>query len=159
MRRRPLFASSLPLALAAALAPSDARTAGADPAARGLDLVLHVPDVAAPRSTLPVQIEAFGFPTAVTLVPLSDAGVEAAWDPEQLGQGVSTVPPGVRATTDANGRARLEVTVPDGDERDLSLLVGVRSGNHERVRPVKIHRGPLHAVTVHVADDRVVPGS
>src|SRR5262249_20614331 len=116
---RPSFLIAIAAAFALAFAPSDARTAGADPAARGLDLFVHVPADAAAGSFVPVQVEAFGFPTAVSLVPLAQATVEAGWDAEHLGPGISTAPPTVRATTDASGRARLEVPVPDGDERDL----------------------------------------
>lgn len=154
-----LPALSLVLALTGAAALSDAQTASSDPAARGLDLFVHVPEGAAPGSRLPLQLEAFGFPTAITLSPLAGASVEAGWDPEHLGPGVSVAPPSVRATTDASGRARLDLPVPDGDERALELLVAVRSGGHARTRSVKIHRGALRAVALHVADTRVVPGS
>jgi hypothetical protein len=140
-------------------ATSDAQTAGSEPAARGLDVFIHAPELAPPRAMVPVQIEAFGFPTVVSLVPLGGAAVEAAWDPEHLGPGVSVAPPPVRATTDAAGRAHLEVPVPDGDERELKLLVGLRSGSHERTRTITVRRGPLTAVALHVADTRVVPGS
>jgi hypothetical protein len=161
MRRPPLLAPALAalLSLSAAAAPSDAQTSGPDPAARGLDLFVHVPESAAPGATIPVQLEAFGFPTAVSLVPLSGATVEAGWDPEHLGPGISSAPPPIRATTDAAGHARLEVAVPEGEARALQLFVGIRSGSHERTRTVKIHRGPLHAVALHIADSRVVPGS
>jgi hypothetical protein len=159
--RRSLAAPALALLLAvcASAAVSDAQTAGADAAARGLDLFLHVPDRAAPGSRLPVQVEAFGFPSAVTLAPLAGAVVEVAWDPEHLGPGVTAAPPAVRATADSAGRAHLEVPVPEGDERDLRLLVGVRLGGHERTRTVTVKRGAAHAVGLHVADTRVVPGS
>ena len=153
-----LFAPVLALGLAP-FAASDAQSAASDPAGRGLDVFVHVPADAAPGSVLPVQIEAFGFPTAATLAPLGQASVEAGWDPEQLGPGVTSAPPSVKATTDASGRTRLMVPVPDGDARALQLIVGVRSGSHERTRLVKIQRGPLHVVAVHVADARVVPGS
>ena len=158
-RMRPLFLAPV---LALGLSPfaaSDAQSLSPDPAARGLDVFVHVPAEAAPGSLLPVQIEAFGFPTAATLVALGQADVQAGWDPEQLGPGVTTAPPSVKATTDASGRTRLMVPVPDGDARALQLMVGVRSGGHERTRLVKVQRGALHAVAVHVADARVVPGS
>ncbi|MFT3773092.1 MAG: hypothetical protein QM820_47535 [Minicystis sp.] len=157
--RRPLAGPAFALALCASAAVSDAQTAAADPAARGLDLFLHAPDGAAPGSRVPVQIEAFGFPTAVTLAPLGGATVEAAWDPEHLGPGVTAAPPAVRATTDAAGRAHLDVPVPEGDERPLVLLVGLRAAGHERTRTITVKRGAAHAVGLHVADTRVVPGS
>jgi hypothetical protein len=153
-----LFAPILALGLAP-FAASDARSASSDPAGRGLDVFVHVPADAAPGSLLPVQIEAFGFPTAATLTALGQASVEAGWDPTELGPGVTAAPPSVKATTDASGRTRLLVPVPDGDVRSLQLIVGVRSGSHERTRLVRIQRGPLHTVAVHVADTRVVPGS
>ena len=158
----PRIALALPLAVALAMAPlaaSDAQTLSSDPAARGLDVFVEVPAEAAPRAEIPILVEAFGFPTASTLVPLGQATIEAGWDPSLLGPGVTEAPPAVRATTDAAGRARILVPVPDGDERALQLIVGVRSGNHERTRLVKVQRGPLHTVSVYVADAQVVPGS
>lgn len=140
-------------------ASSDAQVGGPDPARRGLDVFVHVPDQGAPGGTIPLQIEAFGFPSVVTLQPLGAAAVEAAWDPESLGPGISVAPLSVRATTDSAGRAHLDVPIPDGDVRDLQLLVGVRSGEHERTRKVKIHRGRAADVALHVVDSHVVPGS
>jgi hypothetical protein len=160
MRRSPIVLPALVLALGlSAAASSDAQTAAADPASRGLDLFLHAPEAAAPGARLPISVEAFGFPTAITLAPLAGATVEAAWDPEHLGPGVTAAPPAVRVTTDAAGRAHLDVPVPEGDERALSLLVGVRLGGHARTRTVHVKRGAAHAVGLHVADTRVVPGS
>lgn len=159
MRRLPVALVSLALLLCGTAAVSDAQTAGSDPAARGLDVFIHAPDGASPGARVPVQIEAFGFPTAITLATLGGATVEAAWDPEHLGPGVTAAPPAVRATTDAAGRAHLEVPVPEGDERALVLLVGLRAGGHERTRKVSIRRGAAHRVGLHVADTRVVPGS
>jgi hypothetical protein len=155
---RPLLVASA-LALATApIASTDAQPADVDRAARGIDVFLHVPGDAAPGSLLPVQIEAFGFPTTVALAPLGDATVEAGWDPEHLGTGVTAAPAAVRGRTDASGRAKLLVPVPDGEELPLRLLVHVRSGNHERARWATVHRGALHAVSVYVADTEVVPG-
>ncbi|APR76270.1 Large extracellular alpha-helical protein [Minicystis rosea] len=122
-------------------------------------MFLHAPDAAAPGARVPLQIEAFGFPTAITLAPLAGATVEAAWDPEHLGPGVTSAPPAVRAITDGSGRAHLDVPVPEGDERSLVLLVGLRSGGHERTRTIHVRRGAAHSVGLHVADTRVVPGS
>ena len=70
MSHRPMRAASILLALpllATPLFASDAQSAASDPAARGLDVFVHVPAEAAPGGVVPVQIEAFGFPTAVTL--------------------------------------------------------------------------------------------
>jgi hypothetical protein len=142
-----------------AAASTDAQVSSNDPARRGLDLFVHAPGSGAPRSLLPVQIEAFGFPSIVSLVPLAGATVEAAWDPETLGPGISQAPPPVRATTDTTGRLHLDVPIPEGDVRTLGLLLGVRYGAHERTRKITVQRGPSEKVTLHVADRRVVPGS
>ncbi len=145
-------------ALSAAGRSSDA--AGApDPAARGLDLFLHVPGQAPPRGILPVQVEAIGFPTAVTTQPLANVTIEAVWNPEHLGTHVSVAPPAVRVNADATGRAHLDVPVPDGDEMELELLVGVRSGAHTRTQAVKVKRVRPYDVALFVPDRRVVPGS
>jgi len=158
-RAQPSFLAAVGLAGCLLAASSDAQVGGPDPARRGLDLFLHVPAQGAPGGTIPLQIEAFGFPTVVALQPLGGAAVEAAWDPESLGPGLSVAPPAVRATTDSAGRAHLDVTLPDGDARTLRLLVGVRSGAHERTRTVEIRRGVAAEVALHVIDTRVVPGS
>ena len=157
--RRSLLPGLVLLAVSGAAAVSDAQQSSADPAARGLDVFVHVPGRAAPGSSVPVQIEAFGFPTAITLTPLASATIEAAWDPEHLGPGITRSPPSVKATTDSAGRAHLDVAVPEGDERALSLLVGVRTGSHERTRRISIKRSAAHTLALHVADTRVVPGS
>ncbi len=158
-RASPSLLAALGLAGCLLAASSDAQVGGADPARRGLDVFVHVPDQGAPGGTIPLQIEAFGFPSVVALQPLASAAVEAAWDPESLGPGLSVAPAAIRATTDSAGRAHLDVPIPEGDVRDLRLLIGVRSGAHERTRTVKIHRGRAADVELHVVDTRVVPGS
>jgi Alpha-2-macroglobulin family len=140
----------------ALLRSSDA--AAPDPAARGLDLFVHAPDQVAPGGTLPIAVEAVGFTSVVTPVRLAHAVVEAAWNPETLGK-VSSVPPPVKVTTDGDGRAHLDVPMPDGDEGDLELLLGVRSGQHTRTRALKVHRTRLLDTQLHVPDPYVVPGS
>ena len=159
MRRTRVATAALCLTSFLAAAPSDAQTQSGDPAQRGLDLFIHVPASAAPRSRLPLQVEAVGFPTVVSLAKLQGATVEASWDPESLGPGISAAPPAVRVTTDASGRAHLDVPVPDGGVRDLKLLVGVRSGSHERTQTVVVHRAEDQELVLRVADTRVVPGS
>ncbi|MEP7122041.1 MAG: alpha-2-macroglobulin family protein [Byssovorax sp.] len=158
-RASPSVLAAFGLAGCLVAASSDAQVGGPDPARRGLDLFVHVPDQGAPGGTIPLQIEAFGFPSVVALQPLGAAAVEAAWDPESLGPGLSVAPPPVRGTTDSAGRAHLDVPIPDGDVRDLQLLIGVRTGGHERTRTVKIHRGRAADVALHVVDTHVVPGS
>ncbi|MFO0762458.1 MAG: alpha-2-macroglobulin family protein [Byssovorax sp.] len=159
MNRRTRLAALTALAATLAAASTDAQQSSSDPAQRGLDLFIHAPESAAPGSLVPVQIEAFGFPSVVSLVPLAGATVEAAWDPESLGPGISKAPPAIRATTDSAGKLHLDVPVPDGDVRKLDLLLGLRLGVHERTRKITIERGPAERIALHVADTRVVPGS
>ncbi|WP_437947467.1 alpha-2-macroglobulin family protein [Sorangium sp. So ce296] len=156
---RPLLplAGLLVTAALGAAATSDAATDHRDAVARGLDLFVHAPDRGAPGAALPVQVLALGFPTAVTLRPLEAATVEATWDPEHLGK-VSAVPPPVRVTTDAKGRAHLDVPIPDGPERELRLLLGVRAGDRQRTRTLTVQRQAPLQVDLHVPDARVVPG-
>jgi hypothetical protein len=72
--RRALLALAAAAALGAT-ATSDAATEGSSSVARGLDLFLHAPDRGAPGATLPVQVVALGFPTAITLRPLEGAPI------------------------------------------------------------------------------------
>ncbi|WP_437282025.1 alpha-2-macroglobulin family protein [Sorangium sp. So ce375] len=152
------LAGLLIVAALGAAATSDAATVGRDAVARGLDLFVHAPERGAPGATLPVQVLALGFPSAVTLRPLEAATVEATWDPEHLGK-VSAVPPPVRVTTDAKGRAHLDVPIPEGPERELHLLLGVRAGDRQRTRTITVQRQAPLQVDLHVPDTRVVPGS
>lgn len=161
MRRlRPFAVATLLSCLAAPLLgpPSDAAAVGPDPAARGLDLFVDAPERAVPGSKLPVQLQAFGFPTAVTLAALPSASIEAVWDPESLGPGVSKAPPAVTVTTDANGRSHVDVPVPEGDERSLKLLLGASFGEHRRTIEVSVRRVSPRDLALIVPDDRVVPG-
>jgi hypothetical protein len=149
------------LAAVAALASapaSDAATTGDDRVARGLDIFLHAPSEGAPRALLPVQVIAYGFPTVTSMVPLPETTVEAVWDPEHLGPGVSAAPPPVRAVTDSAGRVHLDVPIPPGDQRELVLLVGVQSGEHQRARTLKVNRVRPYQMTMHVPEQDVVPG-
>lgn len=129
----------------------------ADPAARGLDVFLHVPNEAAPGTRLAVIAQAFGFPVVTRAVPLSNATIEIGWDPESLADKVA--PPTLTTTTDADGRARLALDVPFGLPGDLEVLVSVRHGGHSRTRAVKVRRMPAAHVEIHTADTRVVPTS
>lgn len=158
--RRRLFLAPILMSVAAfALAPpSDVGAKGADPAARGLDLFVDAPTHSAPGATVPIQIQALGFPTAVTLAPLEGATIDASWDPESLGPNVSAVPKTVTVTTDAAGRAHVDVPVPEGGERDLKLLLGATHGEHHRVVEVRVHRVASREVALLVPDARVVPG-
>src|SRR5262249_47178398 len=129
----------------------------ADPAARGLDIFIHVSPEAAPGSTFELTAEVFGFATVTQALPLAGAVIEAGWDPESLGG--DTPPPSVSTKTDASGRARLAVTMPRGKPEGITLLVAARHGGHSRVRSLIVVRTPPAWVTLHVADARVVPTS
>ncbi len=159
MNSKHLFAAALLAGTVAVVNASNAATHTRDPAARGLDLFLHLPSTIAPGSTLPLQAQALGFPAVTQLAPLPGAVIEAAWNPESLGPGLTTAPKPVSATCDDGGRVHLDIPVPDGDERDLELLVSLRSGDHERTRTVNVRRTRPHELHLHVADTHVVPGS
>lgn len=145
--------------LAIFLSIQGATGAPADPAERGLDLFAHLPTSAGPGTSLPVQVQAYGFRTISTPLPLAGATVEAVWDPESLGKGVSKAPPPVSATTDASGKAHLQVEMPNGPARELRLLLGLRHGGHERTRSVAVARTKARDISLHVAEHWVVPGS
>ncbi|AKT39543.1 alpha-2-macroglobulin family protein [Chondromyces crocatus] len=157
MRRSRFLLSALALSAALGSAPSGAAPSGPEAVARGLDLFLHAPDRGAPGSRLPVQVVALGYPTALAQRPLEAVTVEAVWDPEHLGE-VSAVPPPVQATTDAGGRAHLEVPIPEGVPQELKLLVGVRVGDRQRTQVLQVRRTATHDVALRVPDQRVVPG-
>ena len=147
------------LCLGVVLASPHARSADADPAARGLDAFIHAPRVAAPGGVVPIQLQAIGFPSVTTTRPLAGATIEAAWDPATLGPGRSSAPPALKSTTDANGRVHFDVPVPLGPPRSIQLLVSVRSGAHQRTQSISFDRAHSHEVMLHVADTSVVPGS
>jgi len=157
-KRMALFACVLCIGLVLGRAPH-ALSADADPAARGLDVFVHAPNLAAPGGVIPVQVQAIGFPTVTTARPLARATVEAAWDPASLGPGRTTAPPAVQATADTLGRVHLNVPVPLGPEGKVRLLVSVTSGSHQRTRSIELARARSHEVNLYVADERVVPGS
>ena len=144
-----LFLTVLCAGTASALPP--------DPAARGLDVYLHVASDAAPGGILELSAKAYGFPTVTQAVPLANAVIEAGWDPEHLDG--EAPPPSVQATTDAEGRVKLAVEVPPGLPKTLFLLVGVRHGAHSRTQTVPVKRGVTASVELHTADRRVVPTS
>jgi hypothetical protein len=158
-QRMPVSLAALALCLMALTRSTDAQSAGRDPASRGIDLFVHASNYAAPGAILPVQVEAIGFPTVASFVPLGGATVEAAWNPEKMGASLAEAPPPVRATADAGGLAHLDVPVPEGEEGPLELLLGVRMGAHTRTRAVEVRRTRSSDVQIHVADPRVVPGS
>lgn len=157
--RRTLLAVVPFLMLAAFAATTDAAQEPKDPAARGLDVFLQVPSEAPPATVLPIQAQVFGFPTASSLVPLAGARIEAAWDPESPALKTSAPPPPVQAIADASGRVHLEIAVPDGDPGELRLLIGLRSGSHERTRSLKVERARPYDLMLVVPDERVVPGT
>lgn len=128
-----------------------------DPAARGLDVYLHVSPVAAPGGVLEITAKAYGFPSVTRAVALAGATLEIGWDPEELDG--DAPPPSVHATTDGEGRARMTIEVPHGVPRTLQLLVAVRHGGHSRTRSIAIERRETASVELHTADSRVVPSS
>ncbi|HET6147256.1 MAG TPA: alpha-2-macroglobulin family protein [Polyangia bacterium] len=131
--------------------------AARDPAARGLDLFVHVPSRATAGARLAVQLRVFGFPTVATLAPLAGARVEAAWDPESLDVHAAAAPPVVTATCDGAGRAHLEVAVPHG--RGIArLLLSARWADHQRTREVNVVRLAARQIDLRVSDTAVVPG-
>ncbi len=157
MVRSPVRPVALLLLIVAVLCGGTASALPPDPAARGLDVYLHVASDAAPGGILELSAKAYGFPTVTQAVPLANAVIEAGWDPEQLDGDVP--PPSVQAKTDAEGRVKLAIDVPRGLPKELSLLVGVRHGSHSRTRTVPVKRGATASVELHTADRRVVPTS
>jgi hypothetical protein len=143
----------------AALAPHSAGARPPDPAERGLDLFVHTAKAAISGDTVALDLRAYGFPSVAKAEVLAGATVVAAWDPESLGPGVSSVPPDVTTTTGRLGEARVDVPVPAGDARTLTLLLSVRHGEHVRTRAVQIARKPSSYVELRVAETHVVPGS
>ncbi len=143
--------------LQGALSGGHAQALPADPAARGLDVFVHVAPNAAPGGILELTARAYGFPSVTHAVPLAGATLEIGWDPEELDG--AAPPPSVHATTDSEGRARVAIEVPNGLPRALSLLVAVRHGGHARTRSVAVARGATSSVELHTADLRVVPTS
>jgi hypothetical protein len=138
-------------------ATGHSRAVAPDPAARGLDLFLHVASEVAPGGTVELDVEAFGFATVTDARPLSGAVIEAGWDPETIVS--DTPPPTVTGKTDADGRAHLAVVVPAGVPANLSLLVGARHGIHSRTQSITIKRSVPAYVELHTGDARVVPTS
>lgn len=157
MVRSPVRPIALLLLIVAVLCGGTASALPPDPAARGLDVYLHVASDAAPGGILELSAKAYGFPTVTQAVPLANAVIEVGWDPEQLDGDVP--PPSVQATTDAEGRVKLAIDVPRGLPKELSLLVGVRHGSHSRTQTVPVKRGATASVELHTADRRVVPTS
>ena len=152
---RALFAFLL-LFVVAALG-GDAHALPPDPAARGLDVFLHVSDTAVPGGKVEIVAKAYAFPSVTQAVPLPNATIEAGWDPETLSG--AAPPANVTVTTDAEGRARVALDVPHGSPKALGVLVAVRHGGHSRTRTLQITRGPSARVMIHTADTRVVPTS
>lgn len=134
-----------------------ASAASKDRAARGLDLFLHTPKAIPSGATLPVQVRVYGFSTVSTLTPLAGATVEAAWDPESLGEKLATAPEPVEITCDDAGRVHLEIAVPPG-RSTLKLLVSARWQGHERTRTLEVERSQRHELDLRVSDTDVVPG-
>jgi hypothetical protein len=134
-----------------------ASAASKDPAARGMDLFLHAPKSVPSGGTWPVQVRVFGFPTVSTLASLAGATVEAAWDPESLGDKAAVVPKPIAITCDEAGRGHLDMAVPPGRGK-LNLLVSAHWQGHERTRTLEVERSQRHDLDLRVNDTDVVPG-
>ncbi len=145
------------LVLGCLLLPRSLGALPADPAARGLDVFVHVPRSAAPGAQIELTAEAIGFATVTHALPLPNATIEVGWDPETLDG--TAAPPSATARTDASGHAKLSLDVPAGTPRDLALLFSVRHGPHARTRTVTVARAETALVELHTADLRVVPTS
>ncbi len=128
-----------------------------DPTSRGIALYAHAAGSAVPGGKLSVALEAYGFPAVTQAVALGGATVELGWDPASLGPDAKSAPSTI-ATTDALGHAVVEVPVPDGDARELKLLLAVRKNEHTRTSELKVQRGQSRALSLYLADATVVPG-
>lgn len=138
---------------------TEARAKGKDPAERGLDLFIHATPAAIAGDALSLDLIAYGFPTVTSAQPLPNATIEVAWDPESLGAGVDKAPAEISTTTNADGRAHMEVPVPLGEARKLTLLVAIHHGEHVRTRKVEVDRAARLSVELRIPDASIVPGS
>lgn len=145
---------SFVLALAA-----DAAAKPGDPADRGLDLFVHAPKTVRAGDNAVLDLLAYGFVTVTDPKPLEKATIIATWDPESLGAGIATAPGDITGTTDARGHATISVPMPDGDARQVTLLVSLRHGEHVRTRKIHVKRTARQSVSLRIADPYVVPGS
>ncbi len=130
-----------------------------DPAARGLDAFVHGAGAAPSGGVVRLDVETFGFEQITTPAPLGGVAIDAAWDPVSFGEAKASAPPAVHVESDANGRAIVVVPVPEGDARELKLLVGLRHGAHARTRVINVSRTKAIKAAVHVSQRAVVPGS
>lgn len=153
---RVILALAIPLGLSAV--PTASSSAPADPAARGLDAFIHVAPSARSGGVVALDLEAFGFADVTTPAPLAGATVTLAWDPEHLGEGVTTAPPAVEVKTDATGHAIARVAVPEGPPLDMLLLAKLGYGEHTRTREIAVRRTQRAHLELHVAEAKVVPG-
>ncbi len=145
------------VAVAALGAPQDSRALPADPASRGIALYAHAAGSAVPGGKVSVALEAYGFPAVTQAVALAGATVELGWDPASLGPDAKPAP-SITATTDAQGHAVVDVPVPEGDARELKLLLAVRKNEHARTAELKVARVQSRALSLYLADATVVPG-
>ncbi|CAN5199994.1 hypothetical protein BH09MYX1_BH09MYX1_39380 [soil metagenome] len=154
------FVRLLPLAaaLGAASITAHGSAAAPDPAARGLDAFLATAPTVWAGGTAMIQVETFGFATTTTPAPLGGVVIEAAWDPQSL-ESFAVAPPPVKITSERGATATLAMPVPEGDDRNLTLLVALRFGEHSRTRTLTVHRRAPQGLLVGVADRNVVPGT
>lgn len=128
----------------------DARSATPDPAARGLDAFVSLPDMASPGSKVSIDLRTFGFPTAVAPVALGKVKVEAVW------QGGDETPRTI--VTDDDGVGTLELEMPKGSSESASLMIGLGFGEHHRTRVYEVRRAPRLDVELHVESGEAAPG-
>ena len=123
----------MPCLLVAAFA-THAAGAPPDPDARGLDAFVHGASSAPSGGAVRLDIETFGFAQVTLPAPLGGVAIDAAWNPETFGAPVATAPPSVHVDSDNGGRAVLVVPMPEGEARELELLVAFKHGEHARTR-------------------------
>jgi hypothetical protein len=147
----------LPLALLLLFFARDARVEPNDPAARGLDMFVHMASTVASGGKVIVDLAAVGYHTTVDSRPLPGASFELGWNAESLGEG-EHAPPDLKAQADAQGHAHVEIAVPEGNSKNIELLVAVRSKGHERTRSFTVNRTARASVRLAVSEAKVVPG-
>ncbi len=140
------------------LASVHARGAQPDPAARGLDVFVHGAANAPSGGTVRLDLETFGFAQVTSPSPLGGVSIDAAWDPESFGEQLASLPPTAHVDSDVSGHAILDMPMPRGEARALSLMLAMHHGAHTRTRVLKIERTKALKATIRVAQTSVVPG-
>ncbi|MFO0664897.1 MAG: hypothetical protein U0174_13155 [Polyangiaceae bacterium] len=125
---------------------------------RGLAFYVHAETKALSGSTLPVLVEAYGFPQATKVALLPHASVDASWDPSALaGSLAAASATNVHAETDDAGHARLLVPVPDGPPGKISLYLALGAGARRRTETIHVERLAATTLSLDVAQHELVP--